>query len=57
MERLREHQVSRYRTFGFVVLRGLLGPKRAEELRAEVDHAIRDAYAETYDEREIPRTL
>lgn len=49
---LTDHQVSRYRTFGFVVLRGLLGAKRAEELRAEVDQAIRDAYADTYDDRD-----
>jgi hypothetical protein len=41
-----------FRTFGFVVLRGFLAD-RAVALRAEVDAAIRDAYAATYDERVI----
>ncbi len=45
-------QVDHFRTFGFIVLRGYLaGCVRA--LRAEVDAAIRDAYAATYDERVI----
>jgi hypothetical protein len=41
-----------FRTFGFVVLRGFLADRGAA-LRAEVDAAIRDAYAATYDERVI----
>jgi Phytanoyl-CoA dioxygenase (PhyH) len=45
-------QVDRFRTFGFVVLRGFLGD-RAAALRAEVDAAVRDAYAAAYDERVI----
>ncbi len=44
-------QIDHYQTFGFVVLPDLLGSKRTAELRAEVDAAIRDAYAATYDER------
>jgi len=46
-------QLAHYRTFGFVVLPDLLGPKRTSALGAEVDAAIRDAYAATYDERII----
>jgi hypothetical protein len=44
-------QVDHYRTFGFVVVPDLLGAERTEALRAEVDAALRDAYAATYDER------
>jgi hypothetical protein len=44
--------VDHFRTFGFVVLRGYLAD-RVSALRAEVDTAIRDAYAATYDERVI----
>jgi hypothetical protein len=44
--------VDHFRTFGFAVLRGYLAD-RATALRAEVDAAIRDAYAATYDERVI----
>jgi hypothetical protein len=43
-------QVDHFRTFGFVVLRGYLAD-RVSALHAEVDAAIRDAYAATYDER------
>jgi hypothetical protein len=43
-------QVDHFRTFGFTVLRGYLAD-RVSVLRAEVDAAIRDAYAATYDER------
>jgi Phytanoyl-CoA dioxygenase (PhyH) len=43
-------QVDHFRTFGFTVLRGYL-TDRVCALRAEVDAAIRDAYAATYDER------
>jgi hypothetical protein len=43
-------QVDRFRTFGFTVLRGHLAD-RVSALRAEVEAAIRDAYAATYDER------
>lgn len=43
-------QVEHFRTFGFVILRGYLAD-RAAVLRAEVDAAIRDAYAASYDER------
>jgi Phytanoyl-CoA dioxygenase (PhyH) len=43
-------QVDHFRTFGFTVLRGYLAD-RVRVLRAEVDAAIRDAYAATYDER------
>ncbi|MGH3400946.1 MAG: phytanoyl-CoA dioxygenase family protein [Streptosporangiaceae bacterium] len=46
-------QIDHFRAFGFVALPGLLGAQRAEALRAEVDAAIRDAYASTYDERVI----
>jgi hypothetical protein len=45
-------QVDHFRTFGFTVLRGYLAD-RVGALRAEVDAAIRDAYAATYDERVI----
>jgi len=45
-------QADHFRTFGFVVLRDFLGD-RADALRAEVDTAVRDAYAATYDERVI----
>jgi hypothetical protein len=45
-------QTGYFTTFGFVVLRGFLAD-RAAALRAEVDAAIRDAYAATYDERVI----
>src|SRR6266481_4424485 len=41
-----------FRTFGFTVLRGFLADRGAA-LRAEVDAAIRDAYAATYDQRVI----
>ena len=50
---LSNDQIQYFRTFGFVALRGLLGPERALALRAEVDAAIRDAYAATYDERVV----
>lgn len=46
-------QIDRFRTFGFVALPGLLGAALTEELGAEVEAAIRDAYAATYDERVI----
>jgi hypothetical protein len=45
-------QVDHFRTFGFVVLRSYLADQAAT-LRAEVDAAIRDAYAATYHERVI----
>jgi hypothetical protein len=45
-------QVDHFRTFGFTVLSGYLAD-RVDALRAEVDAAIRDAYAATYDERVI----
>ena len=45
-------QVDHFSTFGFTVLRGYLAD-RVSALRAEVDTAIRDAYAVTYDERVI----
>lgn len=45
-------QVDRFRTFDFTVLSGYLAD-RVDALRAEVDAAIRDAYAATYDERVI----
>jgi hypothetical protein len=50
---LTNQQLDHYRTFGFVVLPDLLGPERSAALRTEVDTAIRDAYAGTYDERVI----
>ena len=43
-------QTDHFSTFGFTVLRGYLAD-RVSALRAEVDAAIRDAYAATYDER------
>jgi len=46
-------QLDHFATFGFVVLPGMLGDQRTAALRAEVDAAIRDAYAATYDERVI----
>jgi hypothetical protein len=46
-------QIDHFHTFGFVVLPGLLGPDRTETLRQEVDAALHDAYAATYDERVI----
>jgi Phytanoyl-CoA dioxygenase (PhyH) len=45
-------QIDHFRTFGFVALPGLLG-QYAEALRHEVDAALRDAYAATYDDRVI----
>ena len=45
-------QADHFATFGFAVLRGFLAD-RGGALRAEVDAAIRDAYAATYDERVI----
>ena len=45
-------QVDHFRTFGFTVLSGYLAD-RVSVLRTEVDAAIRDAYAATYDERVI----
>ena len=50
---LTDHQVDHFQTFGFVALPGLLGPARSRSLRDEVDTALRDAYAATYDERVI----
>jgi hypothetical protein len=47
------HQIDHFRTFGFVILPGLLGTKRAEVLRGEVDTVLKDAYAATYDQRVI----
>lgn len=46
-------QIDHFRTFGFVALPNLLGRDRASELRLEVESALRDAYAATYDERII----
>ena len=45
-------QVDHFSTLGFTVLRGYLAD-RFSVLRAEVDAAIRDGYAATYDERVI----
>lgn len=45
-------QIDHYRTFGFVTLPDLLAG-HVEALRNEVDAALRDAYAITYDERVI----
>jgi Phytanoyl-CoA dioxygenase (PhyH) len=50
---LTRQQIDYFRAFGFVVLPGLLGPERTSVLRAEVDAALHDAYAATYDERVI----
>jgi hypothetical protein len=46
-------QIQHFRTFGFVALPGLLGRARAAALAAEVDAALCDAYASTYDERVV----
>jgi hypothetical protein len=46
-------QIDHFRTFGFVPLPNFLGADRASALRHEVDTAIRDAYATTYDEQVI----
>src|SRR5262245_45199557 len=46
-------QIHHFRAFGFVALRGLLGPDQAAALQAEVDASIRHAYAATYDQRVI----
>ena len=43
-------QVDHFRVFGFTVLRGYLAD-RAAALCTEIDGAIRDAYAASYDER------
>lgn len=45
-------QIDHFHTFGFVALRDFLAEHTAP-LRAEVDASIRDAYADTYDERVI----
>ncbi len=50
---INQQQIRHFRTFGFVFLPGLLGPVSTQALQAEVDAAIRDAYATTYDERVI----
>jgi hypothetical protein len=50
---LSNDQIQHFRTFGFVALPGLLAPDRAAALASEVDVALRDAYAATYDERVI----
>ena len=50
---INQQQIDHFRTFGFVLLPGFLGPERTQALRAEVDRAIRDAYAATYDERVV----
>jgi hypothetical protein len=46
-------KIDHFRTFGFVALPGLLGAARTVALGAEVDAALRDAYADTYDHRVI----
>lgn len=46
-------QIDHFRTFGFVALPNFLGAGRASALRDEVDAAICDAYATTYNERVI----
>jgi len=48
---LTQHQIDYFRTFGFVVLPGLLGPDRTKALQAEVETALYDAYTATYEER------
>jgi Phytanoyl-CoA dioxygenase (PhyH) len=50
---LTAQQLDHFATFGFVVLPGMLGGRRTAALRGEVDAALRDAYAATYDERTI----
>jgi hypothetical protein len=45
-------KIAHFRTFGFVVLRGLLAEHTAS-LRDEADAALRDAYAANYDDRVI----
>jgi hypothetical protein len=50
---LSNNQIDHFRAFGFVALGGLLGPARASSLRTEVDTALRDAYASTYEDRVI----
>ena len=50
---LSAQQLDHFATFGFVVVPGMLGGRRTAALRAEVDVALRDAYATTYDERVI----
>lgn len=50
---LTTQQLDHFATFGFVILPGMLGDQRTAALRAEVDAAIRDAYAATYHERVI----
>jgi hypothetical protein len=46
-------QLDHFATFGFIVLPGILDERRTAALSAEVDAAIRDAYAASYDERVI----
>ena len=49
---INQQQIDHFRTFGFVLLPGFLGPEPTQALRAEVDEAfIRDTYTPTYDER------
>jgi hypothetical protein len=50
---LTEQEIDHFRTFGFVLLPNALSSDRTEALRAEVDRALRDAYAATYHERVI----
>lgn len=48
---LTDEQAEHFRTFGFVALPRYLGADLTAALESEVDAAIRDAYADTYDER------
>jgi hypothetical protein len=48
---LSQQQIDHFRTFGFVALPAFLGAERTEALRDEVDRALHDAYAASYDER------
>jgi hypothetical protein len=50
---LNTSQIDHFHTFGFVVLPALLSPDRTEALRSEVDAALHDAYAATYDDRAV----
>jgi hypothetical protein len=50
---LSKAQIDHFRTFGFVPLPDFLGANRTGALRDEVETALRDAYAMTYDERVI----
>jgi Phytanoyl-CoA dioxygenase (PhyH) len=48
--------VAHFRTFGFVVLRGLLAPDETGQLRRESEYALSNAYGDSYSSADIDVT-